>query len=375
MPSSPKADNLIPQNPPKTKNKIRISFLNHLSSHDKELFVKRLSYLLKAGIPILQSLRMIQDQTRSKYQKKIIESLIESVTNGQSLHASLRPFRNVFGDFIINVIRIGENTGLLYQNLNYLAEELKKRRLLRRKVVGAFVYPIFIALVTISITVVLIVFIFPKILPILKSLNVPLPITTKFIINLSGFLINYGLYVLLGIIVFSVAMIFISKLSKVSFFINNITPSIPIIGQILQNYNLANVSRTLGVLLKSNVQLIESMKITAETTPNLVYRRMLEKMSENILKGKKISSQFENFPRFFPILMPQMLSIGEVTGNLSGSLLYLAEFYEEEVDEMTKNLSNILEPFLMIFMGIIVGTVVISIITPIYGVTQHLQAR
>ena len=102
---------------------------------------------------------------------------------------------------------------------------------------------------------------------------------------------------------------------------------------------------------------------------------MLEKMGENILKGKKVSNQFENYPRFFPVLIPQMLSVGETTGNLSGSLIYLAEFYETEVDEMTKNLSNTLEPLLMIVMGIMVGFVVISIITPIYGVTQHLQIR
>jgi len=126
------------------------------------------------------------------------------------------------------------------------------------------------------------------------------------------------------------------------------------------------------MLLKSNVALIEAIKITEETTPNIVYKKILEKMGENIQKGKKVSNQFENYPRFFPILIPQMLSIGETTGNLSGSLLYLAEFYEAEVDEMAKNLSDILEPLMMILMGIIVGFVVISIITPIYGVTQNL---
>ncbi len=150
-----------PQNIATTQNKIRLNFFNRLSTHEKELFVKRLSYLLKAGIPILQSLTMIKDQTRLNFQKKITQSLIEDVENGQSLSSSLKRFRNIFGDFIINVIRIGEDTGLLHQNLNYLAEELKERRLLKRKVIGAFVYPVFIALTTISITALLIIFIFP----------------------------------------------------------------------------------------------------------------------------------------------------------------------------------------------------------------------
>ncbi len=354
------------------KKKFSFSFSNRLSAHEKELFVKRLSFLLKAGIPILKSLAMIREQTRSNLQKRIIDSLMQSVANGQPLYVGLKRFRNIFGDFIINVIRIGENTGFLHQNLNYLAEELKKRRMLNRKIVGALVYPIFVALATIGITTLLIVFVFPKILPILTSLKVQLPITTRILIGVSSFLTHYGFYFLLGLIIFIIAVIFILRLSKVQIFINNIMPSIPIFGQLLQNYHLANISRTLSVLLKGNVTLIEAIKITAETTPNIVYKKMLEKMGENILKGKKISNQFENYPRFFPILIPQMLSVGEATGNLSGSLLYLAEFYETEVDEMTKNLSNTLEPLMMILMGIIVGFVVISIITPIYGVTQHL---
>ena len=357
------------------KKKFSFSFSSRLSAHEKELFVMRLSFLLKAGVPILQSLTMIKEQTRSNKQKKIIESLMHSVANGQTIHAGLQRFRNIFGDFIINVIRIGENTGFLHQNLSYLAEELKKRRMLNRKIVGALVYPIFIAIATIGITTLLIVFVFPKILPILTSLNVQLPITTRILISVSSFLTHYGFYFLLFLIAFIAAVIFILRMPKVQIFINNIMPSIPIFGQLLQNYHLANISRTLGVLLKGNVALIEAIRITAETTPNIVYKKMLEKMGENILKGKKVSSQFENYPRFFPILIPQMLSVGEATGNLSGSLIYLAEFYETEVDEMTKNLSNTLEPILMILMGIMVGFVVISIITPIYGVTQHLQFR
>jgi type IV pilus assembly protein PilC len=370
---SPRAESSADQKA--KKDKIKPGFFSRMSVHEKELFVKRLSYLLKAGIPILQSLEMIKDQTDSKFQKKIIQSLIDDVANGQSLYNSLKRFKNIFGDFIINVIRIGEDTGTLDQNLNYLADELKNRRLLSRKIVSAFIYPAFIALATIGITALLIIFIFPKILPIFKSLHVSLPITTRILISFSGFLTAHGWQVLIGLILFAIAFSLILKLKKVRIFIDNITPFVPIIGKIMQNYQLANASRTLGILLRSNVTLIESIRITAETTPNLVYKTMLEKMGENILKGKKISNQFHEFPRFFPILMSQMLSIGETTGNLSGSFLYLSEFYEAEVDEMTKNLSNILEPILMIFMGIIVGSVVISIIMPIYGITQNLNIR
>lgn len=357
------------------KKPFKPGFFGHLSPHEKELFVKRLSYLLKAGIPILQSLEMLKEQTRSVFNKKIIESLIGDISNGQSLHASMQKFKKVFGHFIINVIRIGENTGLLHQNLNYLAEELKKRRILKRKIVGTLVYPGFIAVTTLGMATFLIVFIFPKILPILSSLDVPLPITTRILIALSSFLQHYWFYTLLGIIIFIVAAIFISRIKKVSIFISTVTPSLPVIGQLIQYYNLANICRTLGILLKSSITLTESIKITAETTSDIAYKKILEEIEEDILKGKKISTKFKNYPRFFPVLIPQMLAIGETTGNLAGSFLYLADFYETDLDEMTKTLANVLEPILMILMGAIVGTVVISIITPIYGITQHLNVR
>jgi type IV pilus assembly protein PilC len=352
-----------------------VNFSVRMSAHEKELFVRRLSFLLKAGIPILQSLTMIKDQTASGRQKKIIAALTQDVSSGQSINASLSRFKNVFGSFIINVVRVGENTGFLYQNLNYLSDELKKRRLLKTKVVGSLIYPIFIAIATVGMTTLLIIFIFPKIMPILKSVNAQLPVTTRFLISLSNFLIHDGLYVLLGLIVFTIAATLISKLSKVRFFMDNLVPSIPLIGPIFQNYFLANICRTLGLLLKSNVTLIEALKITTETTPNLVYKKMLEKITESILRGEKFSNQFSGYQRFFPVLVSQMIAVGEATGSLSGTILYLAEFYESEVDEMTKNLSNTIEPLLMILMGVIVGFVVISIITPIYGITQHLNLR
>ena len=359
----------------KKQKKYFFTFFQCLSSQEKELLIKRLAYLLKAGVPILQSLTMLLEQTRSKFQKQIIQSLIEDVSNGQPIYVGLGKFKKVFGTFIINVIRVGENTGFLHQNLEYLAEELKKQRLLKKKIIGALVYPAFIAITTVIITTCLIIFIFPKILPILTSLNAPLPITTKVIISLSNFLRHQGLKLLLGIVIFIIFLRFLAKIPRVKYFLDRIQLSFPIIGRLMQNYHLANLCRTLGVLLMGNVKLLESIKIAAETSTNTIYSKMLEKIEKNVARGKKISGQFGNYPRYFPILIPQMLSVGEATGNLSGSLVYIAEFYESEVDEMTKNLSAVLEPILMIIMGIVVGFVVLSIITPIYGITQYIKIR
>jgi type II secretory pathway component PulF len=142
-----------------------------------------------------------------------------------------------------------------------------------------------------------------------------------------------------------------------------------------KSYNLANFCRTLGLLLKSGVHLADAMTMIAETTNNLAYRRSFEKISEAIVRGEPMSRQLSRDSNLFPDILPHMVAVGEATGNLSTTLLYLSELHEADVDDLTKNLSNAIEPILMIVMGLLVGFIAISIISPIYGITQNIQAR
>jgi type IV pilus assembly protein PilC len=150
---------------------------------------------------------------------------------------------------------------------------------------------------------------------------------------------------------------------------------LPLIGNIIQSYTMANFSRTLGLLLKGGVRITEAIIITGDTMTNVVYKKELTAIAHGVLKGEKISQYLEKRTHLFPDLLTQMISIGESTGNLSESLTYLAEMYESEVDDLTKNLSSTLEPVLMIFMGILVGFVAVSVITPIYSITQNLHPK
>lgn len=345
-----------------------------LSIADQAFFAKRLSFLINAGVSLVEALSMIREQTVSKSYHKILDQIIVDVTSGRSLSDSLKKFKNAFGDFAISIISVGEQTGALSSNLSYLAEELKKRQLLRKKVVGALVYPIFITIATIGITSLLIVFIFPKIMPIFLSLNVELPITTKILIAMSNFLSAYGLWFLFGVVVLIIALRILFKRSeKFHFFYDKMSMKMPLIGPMIQNYNLANVSRTLSLLLNGGMTLSEALPITSRSTGNLVYRRELEKLTEVANRGEKISSHMKNYRKLFPDVLSQIISVGERSGNLSETLNYLSDMYESEVEDSTKNLSNMIEPILMVVMGLMVGFVAVSIITPIYSITQGLQ--
>lgn len=350
------------------------SFFN-LSTKEKTLFAKRLSFLIKSGVPIIQSLQILQKQSSSTSRTKILDQVISDVSNGQFLSTSLAKFGHIFDQFAINLIKIGEESGTLDENLEYLADEMKKKHLLRRKVIGAMVYPVFIIVATLGIAGLLTVFIFPKILPIFASLNVNLPITTRILIWVSDFLSKYGWAVALGLVGLIIAWLLLLRLPNVRHAFEKFVFRLPLLGSISQNYHMANFCRTLGLLLKSDIRIVRAFAIASETTSNLVYKRALQHISGEINKGEKITTYMEKHPRLFPHILSQMLSIGEATGRLDETLIYLSELYENEVDEMTKNLSTVIEPALMIFMGVIVGFIAVSIITPIYEITQHLQPK
>ena len=356
------------------KNKFKVPFYVRLSIKEQAHFAKRLSFLIRAGVPIAESLRIMRRQTKSKSKGRIFEKIIHDVSSGMFLATSLERLEHIFGNFAVNIIRIGESSGILDQNLEYLADELKKRRELQQKVFSALVYPIFITIATVGLTGVLTVYIFPKIRPIFESMKVNLPLSTKILIWTSDFLSKYGLYVILGIIVTAIlGAIMVKKVKPVRIAAHRLILKIPITGAIALGYNMTNFCRTLGLLLKGDVKIMEAIAITRNSTVNEVYRKEMLKVIEGVSKGEKMSKHLEKRPDIFPDLMTQMIAIGESTGNLSDTLLYLADMYETEVDDMTKNLSSSIEPVLMIFMGFLVGFMAVSVITPIYEITKSLQ--
>lgn len=344
-----------------------------VSIQEQVIFARNLSIIIKAGVPLLDALTMLKKQTKNRAMSKILEHVLEDVSNGQFLSASLEKYKRVFGDLFINIIRVGEASGILSENLEYLSQELKKKRELRKKVIGALVYPTVILFATVGVVGLLTIFIFPKIFPVFASLNIELPLTTKILIAVSDTLVERGGTVLAVLVVTLIIFWLLLRLQKARFYFHWILLRVPLVGKMMTSMNMASFSRTLGLLLKSGVKIVEAINITSDSLTNLVYRKGLKEAARNIQKGELISKYLLTEPRLFPIMASNMIAVGENTGNLSETLIYLSEFYESELDDLVKNLTNVLEPALMVVMGIIVGFVAIAIITPIYGITQGLQ--
>ncbi len=337
---------------------------------EKIMFTKHMSMMVKSGMSEIESIRLVRRQLKSRGFGLILDDVIAGLENGQFLSDTLKPYERVFGRLFISIISLGEISGTLSENLGFLSSELKESRALHSKVKSAMIYPSIILVATVSVIVALVLFILPRILPIFTSLGAELPLATRILIATTTFLQNYFLLVGLGFIVVVVALILLLKIGAVRYAFHRVFLLIPIAGSISQKYNMANFTRTLGILLRSGVKIVEAVTTAADITENLVFKREILAAAEEIKKGEAMYKHLEEKPKLFPPTVTRMIEVGEKTGNLDDNLDYLASFYEGEVDETVANLSSVLEPALLLIMGGLVGFVAIAIITPIYEITQ-----
>ncbi len=349
------------------------SLFLHVSLQDKILFTKNLALALKSGISLVNSLRLVRNQAKSRSFRRILDNLMADANKGMFLSDGLAKFKDVFGDLFINIIRVAETSGTLPENLVYLGEELAKRDALRKKVRAALIYPIVILVTSVLIGATMVVFVFPKILPLFQSAKVELPLTTRILITFSEVITDYGIFIFIGAVLAVVGFRFLLRLSPVKFLYDRAISYIPIFGRAVVHFNMANSARTLSLLIRSGVRITEAIDITAATVTNLRYRRHLKEAANSVRKGEFLSKYLYAYPHDFPTLLTNMIEVGENTGNLNENLIYLAEYYENEVDDFTKNLSSILEPILLIIMGGIVAFIALSFITPLYQLTRTIK--
>ncbi len=351
-----------------------IHLFESLSLQEKINFARHLAMVVKAGLPVFQGLSIIRAQTTSKTLMRVIDQLIADVNNGSFLADGLERFRHLFGDFFINIVRVGEASGTLAQNLNYLSEELKKSKQLKSKIRSAMVYPLVILFATLGIVSFLAFFIFPKLLTVFQGLNTKLPLTTRMVINTVQFIREDGIWLALGIILVSIAYKMLMRFVYLfRYAMHWLLLRIPVLGTLVVALNNANFARVLALLLKSGVKIVEALTITASTFENEVFRKIVGGSTEEIRRGGELADYLAAHPSLFPGLLAGMVRVGDNTGNLEDNLEYLSEYYNEEIENKLQALTSLLEPLLLLFMGGLVGLVAISIILPIYQLSSSVH--
>ncbi|MEK7212236.1 MAG: type II secretion system F family protein [Patescibacteria group bacterium] len=357
-------------------NKPRIPLFNifgRIKDEERINFARHLSIVIQAGLPLIEGLRIIRKQAASRNLGRMIDQIVVDVNSGQFLAASLERFPGVFDTFFVNIVQVGEVSGTLASNLLYLSTELKKSKDLKSKVRSALVYPFVVLVAMVAVVGFLVFFVFPKVLPIFQNFNVQLPATTRILIFISEFILNYWYYLLGGLIVFIIAARLFLRIDRIRYYWHWSLLHVPVLSRVMIENNVANMSRILAVLLKSGIKIVEAVKITAATFNNHVYREGLLLAAEEIRKGERIVHYLGEHRRIFPPLLTGLIEIGESTGNLESNLEYLSNYYSEEVETSLRNLTTLLEPILLLTLGLVVGFVAISIITPIYQITQGVN--
>lgn len=338
-------------------------FQRRVSLKDKIFFTKQFAVLLRAGVPLLQALELLSEQTEGRL-KSIVISLRDNIKEGMSLATAMEEFPNVFDNIYIQLVRAGEASGKLEVILERLTDFLLRQEELRGKVRGALMYPAIQLAVVFLVVAVLLTTVVPQISSTFEKQNFALPLTTRILLAMSNFVLNR--YILLIAIIAAIVGLFLFYRSTQSgrYTIDRIKLKLPIIGYFTRMSAIVQFSRTLGMLLEGGVNLSEALNIVTQIVDNQVLVQQLNQAKENIIKQGKIA-QYLKQTGIFPSLAIYLINTGEQSGQLDTMLLAVAKQYETELAEYADTLSALLGPIMLLVMGSIVGFVVAAIAMPL----------
>jgi len=334
------------------------------------LFTSNLGVLIKAGLSLGRALDVLKRQTKRRALETVIEDLNSRISAGASLASALEEYGEIFPPVVPAMVRAGEGSGTLPDSLALVSSQLKKSYDLRRKVFGALIYPAVVMAAIIVIGILMMIFLIPTLVATFEDLAVELPLTTQIIVAGSNFLVGYWPWLLLSVLLLGVGVAALYRLESVKIGWQKLLLKLPVFKKFIEELNAAILMRTVSSLLAAGVGLTESLEITSQVIQNHIFRGILKSAAESIQQGLPLSAAFKSYGAVMPLLVGEMAEVGEETGNLSGMLLKGAEFYEEDVDQLTKNLSTIIEPVLMIIVGLAVGIFAVSMIGPLYSISD-----
>ncbi|HET7320068.1 MAG TPA: type II secretion system F family protein [Candidatus Saccharimonadales bacterium] len=348
-----------------------IGFFNRVKTKDRVLFSRQLSTLINAGLPLVQSLRNVMEQTTSKPLKTIIGHVITDVEGGQSFAAALGKHPSAFNQVYVSLVAAGEASGTLDKGLERLADQQEKDADIVSKVRGAMMYPAIVLLVMLAVVGFMIVKVLPQVQNIYAGLKgVSLPLVTRVLLAISHFVTHYWWIVL---ILLGLSGFFGTRWMRTlggKTVIDKLKMKAWPVGPLFMKMYMARFARTGTTLIASGVPLIQMLQITAEAVNNVHISHSIDGAIEKVKGGKALSASLKGDPNFLD-LVPNMLQIGEQSGALETMLAKVADYYEKEVDNEIKTISTIIEPVMMVIMGVMAITIVAAILLPIYGLVNQ----
>jgi len=353
---------------PKPKD-ISISFGTGIKTREIVIFTRQFATMINSGLPLVQSLSILAEQTENKRFAKIITQVLHEIESGQTLADSMRRHPQVFTELYVNMVAAGEAGGILDVILLRLAAFMEKNDALVRKIKGAMTYPAVMLFVVLGATTILLWKVVPVFAGIFLDAGLALPTPTRVVLGVSNFLQSYILYLFAAVVgaVFLLSRYY--KTDQGQLVIDRILLRMPILGTLLRKSAVSRFTRTLGTLISSGVSILEGLQITARTSGNRVIHDAVMASRTSIAGGATIAEPLKA-SGVFPPMVVQMINVGEQTGGLDEMLSKIADFYDDEVDAAVSALTSILEPIMIVVMGVVIGGMVVAMYMPMFDMIQ-----
>ena len=343
--------------------------IERIKPKDIVIFSRQFSVLISANVALVQSLRLLIEQTDNSKLKATIAEVAEEIDGGARLSDTLGKRPKVFSNFYVNVIRSGETSGKLDEVLTYLADELEKDYDMTSKIKGAMIYPAFVLSGLAVVGAVMMIFVVPKLTDILSESGTELPLATKVLMGTSAFLSSYWWLVVILLVLSVVGIKVLLQVPVTRKIVDYLLLHLPIFGKLFRQIYLVRFTRSLETLLLGGVNISHGLEITADIVTNSVYRQIILATKKEVEDGNSMANVFIA-SKEVPSMVGQMIGIGERTGKLDTMLASISHFYGREIDNSVSNLMTLMEPIIMVIIGIAVGMMVAAIIMPMYNMTS-----
>jgi type IV pilus assembly protein PilC len=340
-------------------------FQPKITAKDVVIFTRQFSTMIDAGLPLVQGLNILAEQTENKTFQNVLKRVTKDVEGGSSLAEALKKHPKVFDGLYVNLVAAGEIGGILDTILQRLAAYIEKAEKLKTRIKGAMTYPIIVVAIAVLVIAVILIFVIPVFQEMFSSFGKALPVPTQIVVNMSDFLKGNIHYVIVGFILFVFAFKKYRNTKKGRKQTDALALKLPVFGNLLKKSAVARFTRTLGTMISSGVPILDALEIVAKTSGNVVLEEIIYEVRSSIAEGQTIAEPLSEAD-IFPRMVVQMISVGEATGALDTMLNKIADFYDDEVDAAVEALTSMLEPLLMVFLGGAIGGLVIAMYLPIF---------
>lgn len=347
------------------------SFSNRVSYSDIVAFTRQLATMVNAGLPITESFSILRLQAKPSFQP-IIQQILADIEGGQSLSNAIKRHPRVFTPSYIALVKAGETGGVLDKVLARLADNLERTQEFRGKVKGALIYPMIIVIGMIGVSIIMIVFVIPKLTTLYSQFGAELPLSTKILTGISDFIIQFWYLIIVGLGIAGWGYYMWSKTDFGKHKMAEIMFKLPIIGDLQKQIILTELTRTLSLMVASGVPILEGLAVSSDVVTNVIISDAIKDVSHQIEKGFPIAFSFAKHPDAFPYILSQMVAVGEETGKMDEVLSKISHVFEVESEQKVKALTSAIEPIIMIFLGLGVAFLVIAVVLPIYKLTTSI---